>query len=80
MALSDAEAVHLTVPFSTNCSDIALAFGCNSGGHTMNSRTLILAAVLVIVVAAGYFYMMPQTEMMQPEPATTSQTPNSGTQ
>ena len=46
----------------------------------MNSRTLILAAVLVIVVAAGYFYMMPQTEMMQPEPATTSQTPNSGTQ
>lgn len=39
----------------------------------MNSRTLILAAVLVIVVVAGYFYMMPEAEVMQPEPTTTSE-------
>lgn len=36
----------------------------------MNSRTLILAAVLVIVAIAGYLYMMPEVEVMQSEPAT----------
>lgn len=39
----------------------------------MNSRTLILAAVLVIVVVAGYFYTMPQGEVMPPEGAATSE-------
>jgi len=39
----------------------------------MNGRTLILAAVLVIVAIAGYLYMMPEADLMQSEPATTSE-------
>ena len=41
----------------------------------MNSRTLILAAVLVIVAIAGYLYMMPEVEVMRSEPATTTSEP-----
>ena len=41
----------------------------------MNGRTLILAAVLVIVAIAGYLYMMPEVEVMQSEPAATTSEP-----
>ena len=41
----------------------------------MNSRTLIIAAVLVIVAIAGYLYMMPEVEVMQSEPAATTSEP-----
>lgn len=39
----------------------------------MNSRILIIGAVLVIVAVAGYFYMMPEAEMTPSAPATTSE-------
>ncbi len=46
----------------------------------MNSRTLILAAVLVVVAVAGYLYFTPETEVMQSEPAATeTSTPSAGT-
>jgi|CeladaMinimDraft_18_1061708.scaffolds.fasta_scaffold00002_384 flagellar basal body-associated protein FliL len=41
----------------------------------MNSRTLILAAVLVIVAIAGYLYMMPEVEVRQSEPAAATSEP-----
>jgi len=40
----------------------------------MNSRILILAAVLVIVAIAGYFYYLsPEAEMMAAQPTATEQ-------
>ena len=41
----------------------------------MNGRTLILAAVLVIVAIAGYLYMMPEVEVRQSEPAAATSEP-----
>ncbi|MCL4767048.1 MAG: hypothetical protein KJZ80_12485 [Hyphomicrobiaceae bacterium] len=39
----------------------------------MNSRILIVGAVVVIVAIAGYFYMTPEAEMTPSQPASTTQ-------
>jgi hypothetical protein len=46
------------------------------GGRTMNSKILIIAAVLVVVAVAGYFYMTPEAEVTPTPPAATSEPAN----
>ena len=42
----------------------------------MNSKILIIAAVLVVVAVAGYFYMTPEAEVSPTPPAATSEPAN----
>jgi hypothetical protein len=57
---------------SEHIREVSPPFSLNTGGHTVNSKILIVAAVLVIVAVAGYFYMTPEAEMT-PSPTATNQ-------